>query len=42
MFDGNDEEALARARADWKKAKESGLAATYWQQDEDGRWQKKA
>jgi|SRR5262245_30032149 len=42
VFDGNDEDALARARADWKKAKEEGLAATYWQQDEDGRWQKRA
>jgi DNA polymerase III subunit chi len=42
VFDGSDEEALARARADWSRAKASGLAATYWQQDEAGRWQKKA
>jgi DNA polymerase-3 subunit chi len=42
VFDGNDEEALARARADWTKAKETGAVATYWQQDEDGRWQKRA
>ena len=42
LFDGNDEEALIRARADWVKAKATGLAATYWQQDEAGRWQKKA
>lgn len=42
IFDGNDEEALARARDDWKCAKEAGLTASYWQQDEAGRWEKKA
>jgi DNA polymerase-3 subunit chi len=42
IFDGNDDEALARARAEWKKAKDAGLAASYWQQDEQGRWDKKA
>jgi len=42
MFDGRDEEALARARAQWKRAKEQGCAVTYWQQSRDGRWEKKA
>jgi DNA polymerase III subunit chi len=42
LFDGADEIALSAARADWKTAKAQGLAATYWQQDENGRWEKKA
>lgn len=42
LFDGRDEEALAAARAAWKDAKGRGANATYWQQDDDGRWQKRA
>ena len=42
LFDGNDPDALAKARADWKRVKSKGLAATYWQQDDDGKWLKKA
>ena len=42
IFDGNDDTALARARADWRLAKAGGHAATYWQQNESGRWEKKA
>lgn len=42
IFDGDDPEALASAREDWKKLRARGLAATYWQQDETGRWEKKA
>ena len=42
LFDGNDDEQVAAARERWKTVKSLGLAATYWQQDEDGRWQKKA
>jgi len=42
VFDGGDEEALQRARAAWQKAKTGGLSVSYWQQDEDGRWQQKA
>lgn len=42
MFDGDDEDALARAREDWQKARNAGHAATYWQQDGGGRWEKKA
>ena len=42
LFDGDDAEALGAARAEWKKAKTAGLDAAYWQQDENGRWEKKA
>jgi len=42
MFDGEDEEALAGARARWAEAKGQGLDVTYWQPDERGRWVKKA
>lgn len=41
MFDGRDEEAVLRARELWKAAKGQGLQISYWQQDEDGRWQKR-
>ena len=42
VFDGEDEEALAAARAHWGAAKDKGLEVTYWQPDEAGRWVKKA
>jgi DNA polymerase-3 subunit chi len=42
LFDGEDEEALSRAREHWATARERGVAATYWQTDEQGRWVKKA
>jgi DNA polymerase-3 subunit chi len=42
IFDGRDEAAVARARTDWQAAKAEGHAVSYWQQDEGGRWQKKA
>lgn len=41
MFDGNDDAALARAREDWRKVRDLGFAATYWQQDDAGRWNRK-
>jgi DNA polymerase III subunit chi len=41
LFDGNDEAALASARARWRSAKEAGHALTYWQQTASG-WAKKA
>jgi DNA polymerase III subunit chi len=40
MFDGNDPEALDNARAAWKAVKAAGSDATYWRQDEAGRWAK--
>ena len=42
LFDGNDDDALAAARAAWKSVKAGGHEATYWQQDSRGRWEKKA
>jgi DNA polymerase-3 subunit chi len=42
IFDGNDDEALARARSEWGRAKSAGISASYWQQDESGKWDKKA
>ena len=42
VFDGRDEEAVARARSEWQAAKARGDAVSYWQQDADGRWQQKA
>ncbi len=42
LFDGADPEALDAARAAWKQAKADGHTVTYWQQDDSGRWTKKA
>ena len=42
IFDGHDQDAVARARAEWQAAKAKGQAVSYWQQDAEGRWQKKA
>lgn len=42
LFDGRDEDALARARDSWKAAKAIGIPTTYWQQEEGGRWVKRA
>ncbi len=42
LFDGNDDDALAAARQSWKDVKARGFPATYWQQDDNGRWEKKA
>jgi len=42
MFDGQDPEAVAAARERWTEAKSKGFDVTYWQPDENGRWQRKA
>jgi DNA polymerase-3 subunit chi len=42
LFDGNDPQALALARDQWRTLKEQGHDATYWQQDPRGRWERKA
>lgn len=42
LFDGTDQDALLRAREQWRQAKAAGHAVAYWQQDESGRWNKKA
>ena len=41
VFNGDDSDALAAARAAWSDCKARGFVATYWQTDERGRWQKK-
>jgi DNA polymerase-3 subunit chi len=42
MFDGRDQDAVARARLQWQEAKARGASVSYWQQDAEGRWQQKA
>jgi len=42
LFDGNDDAALADARKAWKEVRARGVDSTYWQQNENGRWEKKA
>jgi DNA polymerase-3 subunit chi len=41
LFDGNDSDAVARARAQWTAAKSAGCPVTYWQQSAAGKWEKK-
>jgi DNA polymerase-3 subunit chi len=40
IFDGEDDEAVARAREQWRSAKADAIETTYFQSDADGRWQK--
>jgi DNA polymerase-3 subunit chi len=42
LFDGDDPDAVAAARERWTKAKNDGFEVTYWQADENGRWQRQA
>jgi len=42
LFDGGNPAALATARTRWSESLQAGHAVTYWQQDEDGRWVKRA
>jgi DNA polymerase-3 subunit chi len=42
MFDGNDDEAVGAARSAWKDLRSAGHDLTYWQQSDEGRWEKKA
>jgi DNA polymerase-3 subunit chi len=41
LFSGHDPDAVTEARTAWKGLQE-GNTLTYWQQDETGRWVKKA
>jgi DNA polymerase-3 subunit chi len=41
LFDGDDDEAVAAAREQWKAAAARGFEVTYWQADETGRWQRR-
>ena len=42
LFDGNDADAVDAARTRWSEVKAQGFDVTYWQPDEQGRWQRKA
>ncbi|MCV0397742.1 MAG: DNA polymerase III subunit chi [Rhizobiaceae bacterium] len=42
MFDGHDADQLSAARVEWKRLKTSGVAVSYWRQNEGGRWEKQA
>ena len=42
MFDGHDEAQVQSARGHWKRLKGEGHTLSYWQQNHDGRWEKKA
>src|SRR6185437_13219416 len=41
LFSGHDPDAVTEARAAWRALRD-GNEVTYWQQDESGRWAKKA
>jgi len=42
IFDGGDDEAIGKARAFWKDAKDASHDATYWKQSVNGNWEKQA
>lgn len=42
LFDGNDSDAVAEARTQWKAAKGQNLKVSYWRQNADGRWENRA
>ena len=41
LIDGNDPDAVAAARERWSEGRAKGFEVTYWQADENGRWQRK-
>ena len=42
IFDGQDADALALARTQFRTLKTAGHAMSYWRQGADGRWEKQA
>ncbi len=42
IFDGGDDEAVTAARVRWKAYRDAGHGLEYWQQGEQGGWEKKA
>lgn len=42
MFDGHNNAQTLDARTAWKRLKSEGHELTYWQQNQDRRWEKKA
>lgn len=41
MFDGGNDAELDAARRQWSRLKGQGFALAYWQQSEQGRWERK-
>lgn len=41
IFDDREPEGVERARRAWRAARSVGHEVTYWQQDPQGRWQRK-
>ncbi|RME64458.1 MAG: DNA polymerase III subunit chi [Alphaproteobacteria bacterium] len=41
LFDGTDDDALARARARWTALRQAGHRVAYWQQNAAGGWAQK-
>ncbi len=42
LFDGQDDEALAAARNQWRELRERGAAISYWRQRDNGGWEQQA
>ena len=42
LFDGHDDAQVQTARGQWKRLKGEGHNLSYWQQNHDGRWEKRA
>ncbi len=42
LFDGNNHEAVAAAREEWKRCTEANYTISYWQQTERGNFEQKA
>lgn len=42
LFDGTDDELVARAREQWSEARAQDHETSYWQPDDSGRWTQKA
>lgn len=42
LFDGRDDGQVDAARRQWAGLKAAGHPVSYWQQNEDGRWEKRA
>ena len=39
FFDGNDQDALTKARMRWKHCKEGEIEVSYWKQNDKGAWE---
>lgn len=42
LFNGFNDDELTRARRQWKRLTSEGRKATYWRQNEQGSWEKRA